>query len=151
MSRNATRKMPPAAGRTGVARLEIEQFARRLHKLMAQNNMSQSDLARAVWGTTEDNRGYTVARGRERISQYIRGKSLPDPKNLAAIARALHVTPEELAPDIAAASVATDNPEVGMTAIAGHPDKVLLQVNKLVPFGIAAQVINLLAGLDTAA
>lgn len=41
---------------------EYEDFARRLVDAMARKGMSQSDLARAVWGSTTDTRGRDVAR-----------------------------------------------------------------------------------------
>jgi len=45
-----------------------------------------SDLAREAFGTKIDNRGYTVARKRDRISVYLRGLQTPDPKNLGLLA-----------------------------------------------------------------
>lgn len=111
---------------------------------MIGQGLSQSDLARKVWGTTENKQGHTVARNRDRISQYLAGNNFPDPKNLKKIADALGCTPEELAPDAAAAAIDRENPEIAMTAIAGHTDKVHLQVNRLVSMATAVKVINLL-------
>ena len=148
MSRAPRRLMPAAGGRTQYEKLELERFARKLHEAMIKNGMTQSDLAAAVWGRTTDGRGYEVARNRDRISVYLQGRSLPDPQNLAKIAEVLGVTVEDLAPDITAAAVEKENPEVAMTAIAGHADKVFLRVNKLVPMAMAAQIITMLSSLD---
>lgn len=145
MARATKRLLPPGAGQTPVERIETEQFARRLHKLMLDRGMSQSDLARKVWGKTTDGRGYDVAKNRDRISVYLRGQSYPDPVNLSKMADALGVPVEELAPDAVASAVERENPEVQMTAIAGHSDKVFLRVNKLVPMTVAAQIISLLS------
>lgn len=126
---------------------QMETFARRLHKLLAEKEMSQSDLARKVWGTKTDPRGYQVARNRDLVSSYLSGKSVPDGKNLRKIAKALGITDTELAPDLTATAMDQENPEIAMTAIAGHHDRVYLRVNKLVPLGIASQVIQLLSGV----
>ena len=67
-----------------------------------------------------------------------------DPHNLKKIADALGVPPEELAPDITAATVDRQNPEFAMTVVAGHSDKCHLKVNKLVPWSIATMVSQLL-------
>lgn len=145
MARAPRRLLPPGGGQTQVERIETENFARRLHKLMLDKSMSQSDLARKVWGGTTDKRGYDVARNRDRISVYLRGQSYPDPVNMQKIADALGVPVEELAPDAVASAVERENPEVAMTAIAGHHDKVFLRVNKLVPMTLAAKIISLLS------
>jgi transcriptional regulator with XRE-family HTH domain len=130
--------------RTGAERLEVEAFARRLHELMARKGLSQSDLARAVWGPTKDTRGYDVAKNRDRISNYLRGLAVPDPSNMAAIAEKLGVTVAELAPDQTASAIDRAKPTVSMSAVAGH-DKTYLQVNKLVSFTLAAKIITLLS------
>jgi hypothetical protein len=141
--------MPPAGGQTSEERFAHEDFARRLHKAMLEKGMSQSDLARKVWGTIEvtDKMGRTAlaAKNRDRISVYLKGSGLPDPKNLSLIAKALGMTSEELAPDIAGAAIEREAPEISMVAIAGSHDKVLLRINKLIPLDVAVQVINLLA------
>lgn len=156
MSGRERRRMPPAAGLTSEERLMHEDFARRLHKLMIERGMSQSELARAVWGEIErkDHRGnivlkgdgepQMVARNRDRISVYLSGKGFPDQKNLAAIAKALRTTPEELAPDLVGAAVERESPEQSMTAIAGHPEKVLLRINKLLPLDVALRALNVI-------
>jgi len=60
------------------------------------------------------------------------------------IASALGVSPEELAPDITAATVERQNPEIALIAVAGHSDKVHLKVNKLVSMNIATMIMQLL-------
>jgi transcriptional regulator with XRE-family HTH domain len=150
MARRPRRPLGPTGGRTFSETLEMEQFARRLHQVMLEKDMTQSALAAAIWGRTTDKRGYDVAKGRDRISVYLQGKSWPDPKNLKLMCDALGVTPEWLAPDITVSSVDRENPELAMTTVAGHPDKTHLRVNKLVPAAIAAQIIALLATVKNA-
>lgn len=149
MARISRRRLPPAAGLTSEERLVHEDFARRLYEAMSRKKFSQSDLAREVWGSMEvvDKLGRTsnVARNRDRISVYLRGAGLPDPKNLSLIAQALGTTPEDLAPEITGAAVEREAPSMSMTAVAGHEDKVMLRINKLVPLATAMQVLNILA------
>jgi transcriptional regulator with XRE-family HTH domain len=71
-------------------------FADRLAKLMQDKNMKQSDLARKIWGTTKDRRGYEVARNRDRISAYLARAGIPEPENLQKLAEALDCAPEDL-------------------------------------------------------
>lgn len=144
MSRNPRRLMASSGGQTQYEKLEVEQFARRLHEAMIRKGLSQSDLAAEIWGRTKDARGYDVAKGRDRISVYLQGKSLPDPKNLARLAEVLEMSVEELAPNVTAATVEKENPEIAMTMVAGHADKVFLRVNMLVPLAIASEAIALL-------
>lgn len=145
MARTPRHVLPNTANSTPVQRLEMETFARRLHKLMLEKKMSQSDLARKIWGQGTDSRGYNVAKNRDRISVYLKGQSYPDQINLQRIADVLGVTTEELAPDAVAAAVERDNPEVQFTMVAGHSDKVYLRVNKLVPMALAAKIVTLLS------
>lgn len=153
-SRAPTRRLPPApagaAGRTRVMQLELEQFASRLQAFRTAKGWSQSDLAREVWGVLTTKAGREVAKNRDRISTYEMGKSWPDPHNLMKIANALGVSPEELAPDITASTVERQNPELAITAVAGHADKVYLKVNKLVSFAVATQIMQLLQPDDEA-
>jgi hypothetical protein len=58
---------------------------------MVDKRLSASDLAREVWGTAKDYRGYTVSRGRDRIGRYLEGTSFPEKENLIKIAKALGV------------------------------------------------------------
>ena len=128
--------------------LTMQTFSKQLHRLLLEKQMSQSDLARTVWGTTTDSRGYKVAKNWDRISAYLAGRSLPDQRNLLRIAKALGVEPETLAPEKAGALEERDNPEIAMTVLAGHTDMVHLRVNKLVPLSLAAEVISLLSKSD---
>lgn len=147
MSRNAQRRLPPASpGETPpVSRLQLQEFARRLYQEMQKRGWSQSDLARAAFGSHKNPEGYTVARGRDRVSVYLRGLQAPDPKNLAKIAKALGVAPEELAPDLFATAIDREHPEIAIHQATGNPGRVHLVVNKIVPAHLAAQIFALLS------
>jgi transcriptional regulator with XRE-family HTH domain len=72
------------------------QFAEFLKSTMEARKMNASDVARAVWGSVRDKRGYDVARNRDRIGHYLSGRSFPDKKNRARIAKAIGVKPEDI-------------------------------------------------------
>jgi transcriptional regulator with XRE-family HTH domain len=147
MPRKPTRRLAAqaVAGRTPTEQLGLEQFADRLQGLRVAKDWSQSDLAREVWGEQTNKRtGKISAKNRDRISTYEMGKSWPDPHNLLKIAAALGVTPEELAPDLTGATVERQNPEIAIVAVAGHADKVMLRINKLVSFDTMTRIVAIL-------
>lgn len=143
MSTSERRSLPAAAGRTPTTRLASEDFARRLRTLMANKGWSQADLAKAVWGTVEETRGdktYTVARNRDRISVYLKGGTIPDNKNLAALAEALEVDVGELAPQLLGDAVERDDPGFQTTVVRGHPHLTHLRISAVVPMSLAMRV-----------
>ena len=137
--------LTPTGTSAPVERMELEGFAKRLHRAMLKKQLSQSDLARQIWGTVTDNRGYEVAKNRDRISVWLRGQATPDPQNLTKCAEVLGLKVEELAPDLTASAVERQNPEVQMTAMGGHSDKVYLRINKLVSMAVAAKIVAMIA------
>ncbi|MCQ4160834.1 helix-turn-helix transcriptional regulator [Roseomonas sp. GC11] len=70
------------------------EVGRRIAERLRTKGWNQSDLAREA------------GIGRDNVSTYVRGKSLPGPKILAAIAKALDCTAEDLAPGIHGATAA---------------------------------------------
>ena len=145
MARTPGHILPTMANSAPVQRMEMETFARRLHQVMLEKKISQSDLARRMWGSTTDSRGFNVAKNRERVCIWLKGKSYPDQINLQRLADTLGMKIEELAPDMVAGAVERENPEVQFTMAAGHSDKVYLRVNKLVPMALAAKIVTLLS------
>lgn len=75
-------------------RPELQPFAARLRQAM--NGRTNSDLAREVWGTIKDSRGYDVPKNRDRVAAYLDGRARPEPDNLAKIANVLGIPIEEL-------------------------------------------------------
>jgi len=73
-----------------------DAFASTLRELMIAKRISASDLARGVWGTTTDGRGYEVAKNRDRVGHYLAGRSHPSKENLGKIAKVLGVKVEVL-------------------------------------------------------
>lgn len=75
-----TRRSPAQSAAQNYNREELERFARRLHVAMTAKGLSNSDLARAVWGETADGKGYKVARNRDRIGVYWSWVPRPSPR-----------------------------------------------------------------------
>lgn len=122
----------------------MRRFASRLNELMLEAGLNQSQLAARVFGTTTDARGFTVSRGRDRISNYLRGRDIPRSSNLQKIAKVFKLSVQDLAPELMQA-LDKSEPTIGMRAVAGRPDRAHLSVNMVVPLGVAAQVIALLS------
>ena len=144
----APRGPTPTGTRTGMERMQMQTFARKLREIMQSKGLSQSDLARAVFGTMTDTRGYEVAAGRDRISSYLAGKSLPNSVNIQRLADALSTKVEDLAPELAASAIDKSHPEVSITQVTGRQDQTLLQINKLLPFHLAVKIVALISEYD---
>jgi transcriptional regulator with XRE-family HTH domain len=74
----------------------MTDFAKRLRGMMDERGLSQSDLAARIWDRYVNTEGKYVARGRDRISVWLAGKSEPSKGNLEKLAKALGVEPSEL-------------------------------------------------------
>jgi transcriptional regulator with XRE-family HTH domain len=87
-------------------------FAANLKRCMQERNLSQSDLARAIWKEERtDSRGYPQPVNKDRISAWVNGRVLPTQENLQKAAEALGVTPEALLPELGVGAQAP-NPEL---------------------------------------
>jgi hypothetical protein len=119
---------------------------------MLDQGMSASDLARAVWGTSTDNRGYQVAKNRDRIGHYLAGVSYPEAVNLRKIEAALGLSPDALAltqtenraARVHAGREARGTADLVLTAVNGHPGVFVLQARRMVTADVALQILKLL-------
>lgn len=150
MSPRPRRLMPPSlpvAGEPPIHRIELDQFARRLHQHMSRAGHINSDLARLIWGEVEQTdaqgRTYLVAKNRDRIGTYLKGRGYPEPATLQKIANIYGVTKEDLAPELTASAIDRERPEFGMTMVQGHVDKVHVQINALLPLWAATKIAAL--------
>jgi len=110
------------------------EFARRLQQRMLQHKpypMSQADLARASHC------------GRDAVSTYVRGVSLPGSKALKQIADALGCEPEDLMPGGGVANDAAA-PAFQIRQVAGSSDRVWITLNQSVTKDQAAQITAIL-------
>lgn len=126
--------IPPDAPKEAI---KIE-FARRLQQRMTAKDMRQADLARAIRQQLPKNTKFN----RDTISVYIRGKSLPNPVYLEAIARALSCTPEELMPSRGLPSAADVAPSFDMRETSDG--NVWLRVNQGVSWEVATKIMQML-------
>ena len=133
-------------------RPEYARFASALRTAMLEQKLSASEVARRVWGTTTDTRGYTVASNRDRIGHYLAGTSYPEPENLAKLARALNLPVEDLAVDkpvfVAGGGSSyrggRQPGDIQMTVLADHPNKARLVFDRTVDFETAMRVLQII-------
>ena len=116
-------------------------FARKLRRLMAKAQLSQSDLARECWGEEETSDGYLGARGRDKINRYVTGKTMPDPESLRLMAKALGVPEAELAPTVVGSVLEREHPEVRVTLIAGHREHGHLTLDTVMSWKAILQIL----------
>lgn len=125
------------------------EFGRRLQARMIELGWNQSELSRratehlpkAAKGQVQ---GHSL--GRDRISSYIRGKYLPRPDALEAIAKALKCRPEDLLPAGRVPSVVEEGPLMEMKSLDGN--RVAIRLNRVVSQQTALAIMTLLAKED---
>jgi len=119
--------------------LTKQEFGRRLYQLMLARGWNQSELARKA------------DLPRDSVSTYIRGRTLPTPKSLQAMADALGVTPADILPNSIESAVDEDMPSIEMRVSTSAPSMAWLRVNRLVSLSTAAKVIEMIEGEREAA
>lgn len=108
------------------------EFGKRLYSLMIRNGWNQSELARKC------------DLGRDSISQYVRGRSVPTPGNLNKLANILGVEPEALFPNYDAQTNAIEAATVEIKSIDSDAENMWLRVNMKVPAEKALEVLKIL-------
>lgn len=114
------------------AALTLQEFSRRLYRLMLSKGWTQAELARQS-GMTRDS-----------ISGYVRGNHMPTHESVKALAKALGVKPEEILPNIIESAIDEDIPSLELKVSTSDPSKSWLRVNRLVNTKTASQIISLL-------
>lgn len=125
-----------------------QEFGRRLQARMIQLGWNQSELSRRAEGylpkpAKGQVQGHSL--GRDRISSYVRGKYLPRPDALEALAKALQCKASDLLPPGGVPSV-SEGPLMEMTSIDGK--RVAIRLNRVVSSKTAGEIMNLLAKED---
>lgn len=119
----------------------LKTFAAALHGAMTRRNMNASDLAAAVWGRHDvmiNGESRSVARNRDRISVYLAGKGGPKMNTLKAMATALEVSPEVLAPGVTHGRAV---PAVSLRTLGGaQAGKMSLSANVVLPTHAALKI-----------
>jgi transcriptional regulator with XRE-family HTH domain len=140
-----TRSLPAVTGKPSdryTKSVRVQEFVHRLRALMAEKNLSQSDLAMRAFGpTTEKGTGYQVAKKRDRISAYVRGEQFPSDPHLEAIAEALCVKKTDLVPDVVPEfqSSVENSSDAGFQVqqIPGRKDSVKFHIGGGISFDLA--------------
>jgi transcriptional regulator with XRE-family HTH domain len=120
-----------------------QKFGRRLQQLLNERNWSQSDLTRRVEAVTGSRMG------RDAVSTYINGRSLPTPKSLNQLCQAFGLTREDLLPNAIINTTPDDHPAFEMRAVAGQPDRAWVRVNRQMSFKTATDIAGLLSAEDS--
>lgn len=116
-------------------------FARRLQSSLNERGWTQSELARRVAPLLKESRI-----GRDNISKYVRGKVLPLPAALEAIAKVLEMRSQDLLP--ARASVGNDeNPPISVRDM-GEQDMAWVQINMALPWDKALEIQRVIRRKD---
>lgn len=121
--------------------LTKQEFGRRLQQLLDERHWNQSDLARRI---NEQNPDLEPPFGRDAISTYIKGRSFPTPKSLSLLCKAFGMTREELFPNSAINAINDEHPAVELKVAPGQAGKAWLRVNRLMTFGTAAQIVQII-------
>src|SRR5262245_7209358 len=114
-------------------------FAKRLQDRLNDKGWTQSELARRMAPLLKESRI-----GRDNISKYVRGKVLPLPAALEAMAKVLGCEAKELLPMRATQGAADELSPLDVRDIGAG--RVWLQVNQAVDWPIALKVMQLLKG-----
>lgn len=131
--------------RDSASQMVFAEFARRLQAAMQAKGWNQSELARACekhLPKASKGQIQNLNFGRDRISHYVRGVSLPRPESLAVIAKALGVEQDELMPPLGVPSAGGDRPAFQMQS-AGD-GRVFLSINRTMSMALAMQIAGLL-------
>lgn len=144
MSNNARYHLDPGpedASAGGTPRVSLNQktvFARCLYNMALQRGWNQADLARES------------GLGRDVISTYFRGRSLPGPKNLNKLADALECEPQELLPWSSENAMRGDSHSLELFEAVGHPGEVWLRLNRRITLMQATTILAVLEESDYA-
>lgn len=117
-------------------RLTRQEFGQRLKNLMLEQEWNQSELARRA------------GVGRDSISTYIRGKTLPEPVTLQRLAKALGVTSEELLPNTMSSAAGEDTPAFELRQSHDDPNRVWMRLDRAMSPKLAAKIIEMIAEED---
>lgn len=113
-------------------------FGTNLQKRMIEKGWNQSELARQATLHSKAKRGV----GRDVVSNYVRGRNLPSPHHLRALADALGCATTDLLPSGAVPSI--DREHAPWRIEPTENGRVSLHVNVVVEFATAQKILALL-------
>jgi transcriptional regulator with XRE-family HTH domain len=130
---------------TPLERVRDVNFGKRLKGIIADKNMTASDVAAKIWDRHRNSKGALVAKGRDRLSVWINGKAFPDHDNLVKLARALDVKVSDLAPDAETKAANRMTPKWSMVGSDEYPaGQTFLQIAQFVSVKTALEIMALL-------
>ncbi len=109
------------------------EFARRLQNALNERGWTQSELARRVAPLLKHSRI-----GRDNISKYARGKVLPLPPALEAIAKVLEMKSSDLLP-MRASAAGSEHPPMSVRDL-GDDRMAWVQINMALPWDKALEI-----------
>jgi transcriptional regulator with XRE-family HTH domain len=113
-------------------------FAARLNAIIEAKGLNQSQLSRQMYGRSPRD---GKALGRDRLSVWTRGKSLPSPESLALLAKALDVETTDLMPKAEVDELSRLAPSASMVV---YPDgRALVSINQVFPLETAIAIMKL--------
>ena len=128
-------------------RAEYKPFADVLRAAMTKDKLSASEVARRVWGTVKDSRGYDVARNRDRIGHYLAGASYPEPENLVRLADAVGLTVAELTIEPPAPTLPPRGRQPGdiqITVLGDQSSRARLQLDRTLSVETAMRIVTMI-------
>jgi transcriptional regulator with XRE-family HTH domain len=130
---------------TPLERARDVNFGKRLKAILAKKELTASDVAAKIWDRQRNSKGALVARGRDRLSVWINGKSFPDRENLAKLAKALNVPVSELSPDAELQAANRATPEGSIVWSKDYPPgKTFLQLAQFVSLEAALEILAII-------
>jgi hypothetical protein len=135
-----------AGAASSPVRPDYLDFAKKLREAMVERQLSASDLAREIWGTTTDPRGYQVAKNRDRIGAYLAGTGFPSKETMPKLCAALGLAIDELPKatrSSAAREMATGPADLTFSLLPDHPEICSLFIRRLLPVKIGLQIVEL--------
>lgn len=82
-----------------------ETFQEKLQRVMREQGVTKSELARRVYGETVNVRGYRSPKHFSSITRLFRPGTTPQAGTVERLAKALHVEPKDLMPGMTASKV----------------------------------------------
>lgn len=128
MPRGSITGAPPAAIRM--------DFAKRLQDALSERGWTQSELARRMAPRLKESRI-----GRDNISKYVRGKVLPLPPALEAMAAVLGMDSKDLLPSRATSAVSDEQAPRSLRDIGGG--RYWIQINMALDEDVALEIMRL--------
>lgn len=120
-------------GRSAVAKA----FGERLRHILAEHRLNQSEFARRV-----AKHGLKKFE-RSSVSGYVKGKTIPLPPQVAAMAAALHLSSEELLPSATAISPPPSRDLKTPIFLWDGGETMEVYINQRLPSDIATEIMNL--------